>query len=110
MSSQGAGATGTIPTIRTTGYGPTGGSQILGGYKFDPNSIKDSSDWIAAKKNRLILNESKIKRFQDPYFVYGNDYRLQYLDGLRQNGSPTGGCVGCNSSPYVGTVGLPNLT
>lgn len=108
MSSQGAGATGTIPTVRTTGYGATGGSQISAGYRFDPNSISNSSDWIAFKKQQLILNENKTRGFQDPFFVYGNNYRLQYLNGVYQNGTVANGCVGCNTTAYNGGVtGLP---
>jgi len=107
MSSQGAGATGTIPTVRSTGYGATGGSQISAGYRFYETSISDSSDWIALKKQRLILNENKTRGFQDPFFVYGNDYRLQYLNGVYQNGIPPG-CTGCNTTAYNGAVvGLP---
>jgi len=99
MSSQGPsllGATGPIVFAEN----PTG-TQVPTGYTFDVISIRDGSDWIALKKQTLILKENKTKHFQDPWFVRGNDYRLQYLQGQYKNGA-TPGCAGCDAGAFTG--------
>jgi len=100
MSSQGpsiSGATGTIVFAAN----PTG-SQVSSGYKFSVESIRDGSEWTALKKQTLILKEKKQKDFTDPWFVHGNDYRLQYLEGLYKNGIAPG-CTGCYSGAFGAT-------
>jgi hypothetical protein len=100
MSSQGpSSGSRTTPTGGTGCYGPTGPSQVARGYKFSNNSLRDSSDWITYKKQLIILNENKRKVFQDPWFVRGNDYRLQFLQGRFL--SPTG-CTGCVGDAFNG--------
>lgn len=74
-------------------------SVITPGYAFDTRTLRDASDWTQYKKRQMILNENKLKNFQDPWFVRGNQYRLDYLGGLFQNGTPTA-CAGCSSGAY----------
>ena len=102
MSSQGPSTGSTTTSTGATGcYGPTGTSQLPPGYTFTNRSVRDGSDWIAYKKQTLILNENKTRGFQDPWFVRGNDYRLQFMEGLYKNGRPSG-CSGCNRSAFAG--------
>lgn len=112
MSSQGASiGSGTTSTGGSGCYGPTATSQVPAGYTFTNRSVRDGSDWIAYKRQTLILNESKTRGFQDPWFVRGNDYRLQFMEGRFKNGIPTG-CSGCATSAFVGgrVTNLPNLS
>jgi len=102
MSSQGpSSGSRTTPTGRTGCFGPTATSQVARGYTFTTASLRDSSDWIALKKQTLILKENKTKVFQDPWFARGNDYRLQYLQGQYKNGIPPG-CQGCDGGALNG--------
>ena len=102
MSSQGPSAgSRTSPTGATGCFGPIGTSQVPAGYKFSFESVQDGSDWIALKKQTLILNENKTKAFQDPWFVHGNNYRLQYLQGRYKNGLAPG-CTGCDAGAFNG--------
>lgn len=106
MSSQGPATGNGGPTGATGCYGPTGTSQVSRGYTFDTDSIRDGSDWIAYKKQILIRNENKTKNFKDPWFVHGNDYRLQYLQGVYKGGGVTGpACTGCTGGAAFGTNG-----
>ena len=102
MSSQGpsTGST-TVPTGAIGCFGPTVTSQVQAGYRFRTASVRDGSDWIALKKQTLILNENKTRGFQDPWFARGNDYRLQFLEGQYKNGiAPT--CDGCDGPAFNG--------
>ena len=100
MSSQGpSSGSRSIPTGATGCFGPSATSQVPRGYKFTDESIRDGSDWISYKKQTLILNESKSKAFQDPWFARGNDYRLQFLQGRYKNGTPTA-CSGCPGGAF----------
>ena len=106
MSSQGpSSGSRSTPTGANGCYGPTGPSQVPVGYIFNTLSIRDGSDWTSYKKQTVILNEDKAAGFQDPWFVYGNESRLQFLQG--QYKCPSESCSG----PFIGRViGLPNLT
>lgn len=96
MSSQGP-STGTNVNGGASGcFGPSIMSQVSTGYAFDKDALRDGSDWIQYKKRQIILKEIKTKNFQDPWFVRGNQYRLDYLGGLAQNGAAPG-CAGCTS-------------
>jgi hypothetical protein len=100
MSSQGPSVgTNDSATGNTGCFGPIEPSQVARGYAFDINSLRDASDWITYKKRQLILKELKTNSFQDPWFVHGNNYRMDYLGGKYQNGSPTG-CTGCTGGAY----------
>ena len=95
MSSQGpSSGSRSSPTGATGCYGPTGPSQVSPGYKFSNYALRDGSDWIAYKKQLMIFNENKTKNFQDPWFVHGNDYRLQYLQGRFLSSAECTGCTG----------------
>jgi len=102
MSSQGAAAGSNSLSFGTNGcFGPVLTSRIPVGYQFSNRSIRDGSDWTALKKKLIVLNENKARPFQDPWFAHGNNYRLDYLGGLYQNGAPST-CAGCNGSAYTG--------
>jgi hypothetical protein len=106
MSSQGAGATGTVSYI--SGLSGTGGTgcftdltnEIPNGYAFNINVLRDGSDWTSYKKKLLIRNENKAKPFQDPWFARGNDYRLQFLQGKFIRGPS--GCSTCPGAAFDG--------
>jgi hypothetical protein len=100
MSSQGPSISGTPSDIVFAANPP--GTQVSSGYKFDKDSLRDGSDWIALKKQTLIFNENKTKTFKDPWFVHGNNYRLQYLQGQYKNGLAPG-CTGCDAGAFTGT-------
>jgi hypothetical protein len=74
------------------------GPTISNGYVFDKDSLRDASDWIQYKKRVMILKDTDRAKAKDPWFVRGNDYRLDYKGGLYQNGYPTS-CVGCTGTP-----------
>jgi hypothetical protein len=74
-------------------------SQVAPGYTFNTSTLRDASDWISYKKRQLILKEEKTKTFQDPWFVHGNNYRMDYLGGKYQNGSAPV-CGGCDGAAY----------
>jgi len=100
MSSQGPSVGTSDSATGSTGcFGPTYPSQVSRGYVFDTNSLRDASEWIQYKKRQLVLKEIKTKSFQDPWFVRGNNYRLDYLGGIFQNGEATG-CTGCSAGAY----------
>jgi len=84
MSSQGAksGATaGTIPP----------------GYVWNSASIRDSSDYTKYKKQVAIFKSTDIALSIDPWFVRGQDYRLEWLNGRKK-------CTGCTSRAFSGGV------
>ena len=101
MSSQGAAAGSSVSSGAIACFGPTSPLQNPVGYQFNNVSIRDGSDWTSLKKKLLILNENKGKPFKDPWFVRGNNYRLDYLGGLFQ-GSGSAGCNTCDGSAYSG--------
>jgi hypothetical protein len=98
MSSQGpsAGSRNTS-TGSNNCFGPTGTTQVSPGYVFDKDSLRDASDWIQYKKRVMILKDSDRAKAKDPWFVRGNDYRLDYIGGLYQNGVAPG-CAGCTGT------------
>ena len=105
MSSQGPAVTG---SVNYNGFvaNPSAGAPVSIGYPFDTDSIRDSSDWIAYKKQTLILNESKTKLADAlPEVRYGNDYRIQFLLGRFKNAFNTA-CGNCSSNTRIsgGTV------
>jgi len=105
MSSQGA-RSGS-PLKNYNGFAPNpNGTVIDSVYKFQKPNVRDGSDWIALKKQTLILKEDKTKSFKDPWFVHGNDYRLQYLEGRYKNGLAPG-CAGCNGVAFGATGSSP---
>ena len=94
MSSQGPATTGTV-AVNGFQADPSAGAPVSKGYPFDKDSIRDGSDWIAYKKQTLILNESKTKlESAFPEIRYGNDYRIQFLLGRYKNAYNTA-CDNC---------------
>ena len=99
MSSQGP-ATGT-----GTGFGRVSDtcildgtpSQVAPGYPFSTLSIRDASDWIKYKKQALIYNDTKKLKAKDPWFVHGNDFRLESLNGENK-------CVPCQGNAISGSI------
>lgn len=84
--------------------------QVAAGYTFDPDSIRDSSDWTKRLKERLIYEEYKTTtNLSDPlYLVRGNQFRLSYLFGrFKCDSTP---CVGgaMNGIVPIPASGLPN--
>jgi hypothetical protein len=79
------------------------GTTYAPGYAFDKNLIRDASDWIALKKQTLILNEDKTKAFKNPWFVRGNEYRLHYLQGQYKNGNSRS-CQDCKAAGFDDVV------
>lgn len=99
MSSQGP-ATGT-----ETGFTRAGNtciltgtpSQVPPGYAFDRTIIRDASDWIKYKKQARIYNDPKLSKAKDPWFVHGNDFRLEVLNGNNK-------CIPCEANAISGTI------
>ena len=102
MSSQGpAGGTGLgyTGTTGATGSCVLGGtpSQVVPGYPFSTLSIRDASDWIKYKKQALIYKDPKTANAKDPWFVHGNDFRLEWLNGKNK-------CEPCDANAISGTI------
>jgi hypothetical protein len=102
MSSQGpAGGTGSGYTSST---GATGicildgsGSQVPPGYEFSTVSIRDASDWTKYKKQALLYKDVNKLKSKDPWFVYGNAFRLETLNGENK-------CVPCQANAFSGGI------
>jgi len=80
--------------------GPSTGA-LPAGYNWNPASIRDSSDWIKYKKQAAIYSSTKIPLSKDPWFPYGNDYRLEWLNGQNK-------CEGCAAGGFDGQVNFNN--
>jgi hypothetical protein len=84
-----------------------GGSveQIARGYAFDPDSIRDSSDWTRRLKERIIYNEyTPTTSLSDPlHLVRGNQFRLSYLFGRFKCASGPA----CRGGAFNGIVPIP---
>jgi len=88
-----------------TGSAPTG---VPAGYVWNATSIRDSSDWISYKKQRLIYksnevattaaNACKLSKYERPWFVNGQDYKLDYLNGKNK-------CAKCEAGAFNGPTG-----
>lgn len=76
-----------------------GTPSVSKGYQFTKASIRDGSDWIAYKRQLLTLNELKPELAKDPWFVKGNDYRLQKLQGQYKKPEE---CDGCDGGAFLG--------
>lgn len=101
MSSQGPAVTGTVE-YNDFCANPSAGKPVSVGYPFDKDSIRDSSDWIAYKKQTRILLESKTKLASAfPEVRYGNDYRIQFLLGRFKNAYDTA-CGNCGTTVKIG--------
>lgn len=105
MSSQGPKVTGT-PNYNGFQADPASGTPSLAlGYAFTTASIRDGSDWIAYKKQRILKNEDQTKlKNAHPEISYGNEYRIQKLLGEYKCGPCDGNAFGKRVSP----TGPPN--
>jgi hypothetical protein len=86
-----------------TGSAPTG---VPAGYVWNATSIRDSSDWTTYKKQTLIatFDAAKIKTSTDPWFVHGQGYKLDYLNGKNKaiaNPGPDVACTGCEGNAFA---------
>lgn len=109
MSSQGP-STGTRQTPEGANecYGPTGTSQVPPGYPFSTKSIRDASDWISYKKQTRIIVDPKLAKAKDPWFVHGNNFRLDYLNGENKCGSCDGNAFGGDVDYSLITIDFTN--
>ena len=99
MSSQGPSAgTGTgFTRVEGTCILDETGSQVPPGYAFSRISIRDASDWIKFKKQALINYDSEKLKAKDPWFVHGNDFRLESLNGKNK-------CTPCQANGISGSI------
>ena len=72
-------------------------SQIPSGYPFNNLSIRDASDWTKYKKQARIINDSKMSKSKDPWFVHGNDFRLDIVNGNNK-------CASCDANGISGYI------
>jgi hypothetical protein len=72
-------------------------SQVPPGYAFDKLSIRDASDWIKYKKQSIIYKDPKTSKAKDPWFVHGNDFRLEWLNGENK-------CEKCDANAISGNI------
>jgi hypothetical protein len=95
MSSQGP-STGnrTTPTGGSGCYGPTGPTQVPDAYLFSTRSIRDSSDWTTYKKQARVFHAIKPALAKDPWFIHGNEHRLNFLNGRSK-------CAGCEANAFI---------
>jgi hypothetical protein len=99
MSSQGPASS----TDGTTTGAPTGttGTVVPNSYAWNQVVIRDASDWIKFKKQAIIYkeNQSGPAGTENPWIPYGNDYRLDFMDGKRK-------CDACTGTAFSGN-GIP---
>jgi len=72
-------------------------SQVPPGYAFSRLSIRDASDWTKFKKQARINYDTKISKAKDPWFVHGNNFRLEVLNGNNK-------CIPCEANAISGTI------
>ena len=88
--------------------GATGASGIPKGYRWTNLSVRDSSDWTSYRKQQLIYNSAtvartgasaeKLSKYERPWFVNGQDYKLDFLNGRNK-------CLGCTGGAFNGATG-----
>jgi hypothetical protein len=76
---------------------------ITPGYAYDSDVVRDASDWTRQLKERrkyysYSTNNTGNTNTHDPWFKYGNQFRLTYLFGKFKCGS-------CNGNAFNGVVG-----
>ena len=100
MSSQGpsSGTKTGFTAVADTCFLTGSASQIPPGYPFDKTMIRDASDWIKYKKQTRIYNDNNVLKSKDPWFVHGNDFRLEWLNGENK-------CESCDANAFSGNVG-----
>lgn len=76
-----------------TGTAPVG---VPAGYTWNFASIRDSSDYTKYKKQVAAFKSTQIPLSKDPWFVRGQDYKLDWLNGRNK--------CGCASRAFNGVV------
>ena len=82
------------------------------GYTFTEDSLRDSSDWIAFKKQVRVAADSKTLggttlnpaplSSQDPWLTYSTGFRLiRQLGQYKGGGTPTVPCVTCPGPGFI---------
>ncbi len=99
MSSQGpsSGTSTGFTRVAATCILSGSASQVPPGYPFDTTMIRDASDWIKYKKQARISNDLKLVNAKDPWFVHGNDFRLETLNGRNK-------CKTCDANGISGPI------
>lgn len=76
------------------------------GYPYSLVEVRNSGDWIALKKQVIIRNSAKISQSSNPWFIYGSNFRLDYLNGgYKQAEIP--GCTVCNGNAFNSNTNAP---
>ena len=82
----------------------------VAGYIFNQRTIRDSSDWTASKRRRLLTLEvpdAKSSYPNDPFQVLSGDRRLEYMFGSFQLGGNNGSTQLCPTVRYNAYLFLP---
>ncbi len=82
--------------------GANSGTSGLSGYQWNQVIMRDFSDWISYRKQRLIYQENQSapeRSSVSPWIPYGNDFRLSFLNGRRK-------CTVCTGDAFNGN-GIP---
>lgn len=97
MSSQGpsSGSATGFTSVANTCILTGSASQVPPGYPFDKTMIRDASDWIKYKKQARISTDLKLTKSKDPWFVHGNEFRLEGLNGRNK-------CKTCDANGFTG--------
>jgi hypothetical protein len=83
----------------------------VAGYIFNQLTIRDSSDWTASKRRRLLALEvpdGKSSFPSDPFQVLSGDRRLEYMFGSFQLGGSNGSNKLCPTVKYNAYVFIPS--
>jgi hypothetical protein len=86
--------------------GPKTGSAPVGvpaGYVLSPSGMRDSSDYTRYLKQAAIYSCDATTKAKDPWFVRGQDYRLQWLNGRHR-------CTACSSGAFIDGVDFDNTS
>lgn len=75
------------------------GGSITKGYAFDLSKLRDASDWVKFKKQTIMYKDTNLIQSRDPWFIAGNNARLDYLNGRYKSTICTPQCSG---SAFVG--------
>jgi hypothetical protein len=81
------------------------GGSINKGYAYKLAQVRDASDWIKFKKQIILQNDPKFLRSADPWFIAGNNARLDWLNGRYKSSL----CIAaCSGGAFIGGFVGPN--
>jgi len=83
-----------------------GATLASNGYPYSLVEVRNSGDWIALKKQVIIRNSAKISQSSNPWFIYGSNFRLDYLNGGYKQAEITG-CTACNGNAFNSNANVP---